>query len=484
MGAMIRWLFLLHRYLGIAAGLLMAMWCVSGVVMMYASYPELAENSRLHHLTPITWAGCCRISDRVLTDDDPVSALQIEMLAGRPVLHLRSGAGSRLIDLATGSPINGVSLGQAAAVARPYAGDATSPAPRLLDMIDYDQWTVSGEFRADRPLYHFGLGDDTGTELYVSSTTGHAVQVTTARERFWNWLGSVPHWLYFAELRHRPSLWSQIVIWTSLIGCFLAATGLYIGLRQLVRRPGVWSPYDGFNGWHHVAGLVFGVFTLTWVLSGLLSMNPWGLLEAAGSETERARLNGASQPSGAQIKAAIQAMAISRPAGLLSIGTAALNGEVYFIVNTADGNRRRLNAALLSAPLNRTDVAYIAGALSGSVAASVPSLLTQEDTYYFSHHRDRVSLPVYRMILRDGSATRYYIDAVSGMLTAKIDPGARRYRWLHEGLHRLDFTAALRGRPQWDALMLLLMSGVTTVCATGAYLGYRRLLRRGAADGL
>jgi hypothetical protein len=49
------------------------------------------------------------------------------------------------------------------------------------------------------------------------------------------------------------------------------------------------------------------------------------------------------------------------------------------------------------------------------------------------------------------------------------------YRWLHQGLHRLDFAAAIRARPQWDAIMLLLMSGVTVVCATGAYLGYRRL---------
>src|ERR1700722_8983288 len=157
MGAKIRWLFLLHRYLGIAVGLLMTMWCVSGVVMMYASYPQLDENSRLHHLTPIRWDNCCKISDRVLTDDDPVSEFQIEMLAGRPVLHLRSGAGSRLIDLTTGSAINGVSLEQAAAVAAPYAAvgrpyaavarphaadaapyaaDAHPPPARLFDMVD------------------------------------------------------------------------------------------------------------------------------------------------------------------------------------------------------------------------------------------------------------------------------------------------------------------------------------------------------------
>ena len=85
-------------------------------------------------------------------------------------------------------------------------------------------------------------------------------------------------------------------------------------------------------------------------------------------------------------------------------------------------------------------------------------------------------LPVYRLI-HGTSATRYYFDSVSGVLVAKIDRNARAYRWLHQGLHRLDFAAALRGRPQWDVLMLLLMAGVTLLCGTGAYLGYRHVAR-------
>jgi hypothetical protein len=62
------------------------------------------------------------------------------------------------------------------------------------------------------------------------------------------------------------------------------------------------------------------------------------------------------------------------------------------------------------------------------------------------------------------------------MLVAKLDSGARAYRWLHQGLHRLDFTAWLRNRPQWDAFMLALLAGSTALCVTGAYLGLRRLL--------
>jgi hypothetical protein len=474
---MIRWLFLLHRYLGIALGALMVMWCVSGVVMMYVSYPKLPDNDRTDHLAPIAWSGCCKISEGVLDDNYSVREFQIEMLAGGPVLYLRGAEKSRLIDLVTGLAINSVSSEKAARVAQAYSLESVAGSPRPLGLINYDQWTVSGEFDSDRPLYHFGLNQPMQTELYVSSTTGQAVQITTAHERFWNWLGAVPHWLYFKELRRKAVLWSQVVIYTSLVGCFLTGIGIYIGVRQLVTQPsGRWSPYGGFNLWHHVAGIVFGVFTLTWVLSGLLSMNPWGWLESGGAQRESADLRG-KDISGAQLRGALQAFAGLHPADIVSLKAAPFDGRLYFIARSIGGERRRYNASALVEPLNATDLSRIAAVLSGAQPSAVPELLRAEDRYYFSHHRETHALPVYRMALRNGSHTLYYVDPVSGELVVKIDRAARGYRWLHEGLHRIDFMAALRGRPQWDVLMLLLMSGVTAVCLTGAYLGYRRLVR-------
>jgi hypothetical protein len=199
---------------------------------------------------------------------------------------------------------------------------------------------------------------------------------------------------------------------------------------------------------------VFGLFALTWILSGLLSMNPWGLLEGAGAGRERASLRGVAAPSGAQIKAAVRALAAAGPAG---------PAGVVSVVSGA------------AAPLNQSEIAWIARSLGAGVGAA-PTLMTTEDDYYFGHHREAARLPVYRMIWRDG--TRHYLDPVSGMLVAKMDRDARGYRWLHEGLHRMDFTAALRGRPQWDVLTLLLMSGVTVLCVSGAYLGFRRVMGR------
>ncbi|MEP6837614.1 MAG: PepSY domain-containing protein, partial [Bradyrhizobium sp.] len=36
-----RWLYVVHRWIGIGTCLLFAMWFVSGVVMMYVAFPQL-----------------------------------------------------------------------------------------------------------------------------------------------------------------------------------------------------------------------------------------------------------------------------------------------------------------------------------------------------------------------------------------------------------------------------------------------------------
>jgi uncharacterized iron-regulated membrane protein len=46
-------LVVLHRYLGVAVGLLMVMWFVSGIVMMYVGLPSVTDEERAR-----TLAGC------------------------------------------------------------------------------------------------------------------------------------------------------------------------------------------------------------------------------------------------------------------------------------------------------------------------------------------------------------------------------------------------------------------------------------------
>jgi hypothetical protein len=160
----------------------------------------------------------------------------------------------------------------------------------------------------------------------------------------------------------------------------------------------------------------------------------------------------------------------------VSVTQAPLQAHLYLMTTGATGDRHRLDATAAPAPLNLGDWTQIAATLTAGNWSSLPQLMLQEDAFYFGHHRDIARLPVYRIVSRDASGTRFYLDPVSGELISKIDRAAKAYRWWHQGLHRMDFVALMRARPQWDVLMLILISGVTGLCVSGAYLGYRRLV--------
>jgi uncharacterized iron-regulated membrane protein len=470
-----RALILVHRYLGIAVGLVMAMWCVSGIVMMYVPYPQLTEAGRLAHLSPIEWRLCCHFGESLVQGDQSGDRLQLEMLGASPILRWRDAAHrTHLLDATTGTPLNGISEAQARSVAQAY-GKAGTP-PLLLGRIDHDQWTVQGAGGTDRPLFHFSLLDATGTEVYVSSVTGKAQQLTTARERFWGWLGAVPHWIYFSTLRQHPALWSSVVVWTSTVGCFLTLAGVYIGIRQFRPRAyGGWLPYRGLQYWHHLLGLIFGLFVLTWVVSGLVSMNPWGFLEDEAPLAESLRLRG-STPTLPQLDAGLQTLGPTPESNAaVSVETAPLAGQLFLIATDARGKRLRTDASGQRAVLDSLQLESIAAQLANGLAVLSKDLLDAEDLYYFSHHREYAALPVYRVILNDAHRTRYYMDPVSGGIRARIDRDARWYRWLHQALHRLDFSAAFRASIARDFVMVTLLVGMTAVCGIGTYLGFHRL---------
>jgi uncharacterized iron-regulated membrane protein len=467
-----------HRYLGITTGALMIMWCLSGIVMIYVPYPQLAERERLDRLPPISWSACCHGVDAALRTggfDD----LRIEMLAGHPVLR---GDEPRPIDPGSGTVIEGVSVAQAGQVAEGFGARtdarAHAPAPRLLAVVDDDTWTVSGIRAAERPLYRFALDDRAGTEVYVSSVSGRAVQTTTARQRFWSWLGAIPHWLYFVPLRRRVRLWSAVVISGALAGCFLTVTGLVAGIQQLGAARRIAPARRGLSSVHHFTGLVFGLFAFTWVASGLLSMNPWGLFEGGDDAADRLHLRGPRIPPG-RVAASIEALAHAVAAsGARSVAAAPLGGQAFFVIQTSTGERIRVDERGGAAPLTQAEIRRAATDLAAGARIAIVETMTTEDAYFIAHPGERAPLPVIRVILGDENGTRFYLDPLSAGIEAKLDRGARSYRWLYQGFHRLDACAALRVRPTWDAVVISLVFGVLIVSVTGVYLGLRRISSR------
>lgn len=468
---MLRIVLIIHRYLAVAVGLLMALWCLSGFVMMYQSYPSFTAAERLASLAPLRLDACCQ--DSVLAEDeDPAGPFRIEMLGGHPVLRQPGVVPLRLDDGTPVQPLHQDALLEVAAVYAARLGIAAQP--RWLGEVETDQWSLQGASR-NRPAHRVALQDAAGTELYINGRSGEIFQQTTRRERVLSWFGAIPHWLYPTALRRHGEVWVQVVVWASLIGTFLTATGLYVGIVRLRRRRNDGrraSPFRGWWYWHHISGLVFGVLTLTWVFSGLMTMDPWGVL--SGSDVRRRlapQIEG--DPPTAQLRQFLQ-QAPARLAGeeFVQLRSQPLNGQLFVLAQRADGSTVRLDSSARPAPLREEEVQTALRRLDADVQSV--QLLATEDAYYYGHKRE-VTLPVYRALLDDPQRTRLYLDATTGAFRI-VDRDARLTRWLDNGLHRLDFSG-LRQRPLWDVLTLLLLAGVTGVCITGSWMAIQRVRR-------
>jgi hypothetical protein len=271
------WLVVVHRWLGIVGCLLFVLWFASGLVMLYVGFPDLSAAERLRYESSIDWRQIALTPDQALQKlaiEEFPRELTLEMSGGRPVYRIASGAGRTSLSAIDGRPIEAVDAEAATAI----AATAMGKTPASVTTLDMDQWTVAGTFEGHRPLHRVAFEDEAGTHLYVSSRSGEIMLDSTARERTWNWIGSVVHWIYFKDLRAHSKVWSQVVKWTSGACIFVAVTGLWLGIdrMRLRRREGSLplTPFRGWMGWHHIAGLIGGVIVLTWIFSGWLSMGP------------------------------------------------------------------------------------------------------------------------------------------------------------------------------------------------------------------
>jgi hypothetical protein len=221
----------LHRWWGVAFCLLFAMWFASGIVMHFVPFPLRTETDRS--------GGSAAVGNGGVRSE-------------RDALHI------------------------AAAYTREGRLDMSHAS---IGLVDYDQWTVAGEFDSDRPLYRVVLKDDAGTELYVSSATGDVVLRTTKNVRLANYFGSIAHWIYPTMLRHERQTWNTLMWWLSLVATIGASIGVMIGIVRL--RTG--AAYRGLQRWHHLIGLMISPFILCWIFSGFLSIGDGGLFGFAAT---------------------------------------------------------------------------------------------------------------------------------------------------------------------------------------------------------
>ncbi|RVU19780.1 PepSY domain-containing protein [Methylobacterium oryzihabitans] len=468
-----RWLILGHRWLGIVTCLLFVVWFGSGLVMMSVGFPALTEEERRAGLPVLALDRVAVTPDAALAaagQTDFPRALRLEMQDGGPVYRVTAWDGTRhAVSAVTGSPLAAVPEASAVAAA---AHDPRAVRPRPLDPVERDQWSVTARYDPLRPFHRVALGDPDDTVLYVSARTGEVALDTSARERLWNWFGAIPHWIYLTPLRAQAALWRDVVLWVSGIATAGAVTGLVVGLLRLRPRRGFrLTPHRGWAAWHHLGGLVGGVTLVTFVASGWLSVNPnrW-FGPRAPSRAMLESYAGNTAPTALDLDA-VRAGACRDP---VEVRFARIGGAARALIACR-------GAGLTVAPAEppeamRARIARAARLLLPEAPPPVTTLLSEEDAYWYAHHRPP-RLPVLRVAFDDPAATWFHLDPVTGEVLDRLDRSGRVYRWLFHAPHSFDLGILLRHRAARDLLLWGIIAAGMVVSVSGTVVGWRRLRR-------
>ena len=501
-------LILTHRYLGIVASALAVMWCLTGITMMYVGgMPRLTPDRRLASLPPVdltrvtlTPAEAAARADYA----DPPSATLLTVL-DRPAY--RFGNPDPITVFAdTGEILDPIRPDTARRVAAAFLEVPERDIAFVATIDENDQWTLG---QIAPPLHKFRVADEDATEIYVSPIGADVVQMTTRRGRALAWISTIPHWFYFTALRNNQPVWYQLVVWASAIVCAVALLGLVLAFTQFRRtKPFVLKasiPYRGSMRWHYITGAVFGLFTLTFAFSGLLSMEPFGWTNAPDLRIDRHVFTGG--PLQLAQFPAMDAAAWSRVTNgrvMKEVELVRIQDEPYFVVHSTeqagpDLKRERLHQPyyitgraeeqrmlVAATTLERRTTPFAEATLVSRLETALPdvhvtetALLTDYDSYYYSRNR-QTPLPVLRVKLDDPAETWVYIDPAMSRILSQVHRMSRVERWLYNGLHSLDFAFWYNRRPLWDVVMIVLLLGGLATSSIGLFLGVRRLRRTAA----
>ncbi|MEN2385502.1 PepSY domain-containing protein [Comamonas sp. A7-5] len=487
-----RLVFLVHRWTGVGACVLMALWLFSGVVMLFVGYPKLLPTERLQALPSLSTGQSYLPVEAALKQSqsaDKVQQIVLTTIAGRPSYRLKEADGTlRVVDAGTGVVVQPPDDATALRTAKAFLSGANGV---LQGRTQDDRWTHSASLDPHRPLIKVLMDDSASSLLYISSTTAEVVLDVPRHQRYWNYVGAWLHWVYMVREGSKDPVWSWLVIGLSALGTVSAIAGALVGIWRWRfngrYKSGAKTPYREFQmRWHHITGLVFGAMMICWIFSGLMSMNPLGIFSPQGPRPDLRAYQHAGPGSNPFRLTMHEALTLLSAEGFdtREVEWEVLDGQPYLLAFNGLGETRIVSASL-AAPqvereLDRSKLEQAAKKLFPFAIRST-TLLNEYDAYYYRRGEASMysaaarDLPVLRMQFEDPGNTIVYISPYSGDVVLSLDQRQRAGRWLFNFLHSWDLPWMLRHAWPRDAILVLLSIGTLALALTGIVLGYRRL---------
>lgn len=254
--------------------------------------------------------------------------------------------------------------------------------------------------------------------------------------------------------------------------------GIWVFYRN--RKNGLRSPYKKWwLHWHHISGMIFGLFALTFVFSGMMSLvdlPDW--MQKGKQKSPEIRFRGCEGGMLAPERYVLDYRCISDSLeGVKSIEWSSYGGHPYYVVQSSSGKMNvdaSQSAAVKPFRLTEGMVRKTVERLHGREAGYTLEWMTEFDEDYYSR-RGMLTLPVYKVVVNDELHTRHYFNPKT-LYHRQMNDNDRLRGVLYNGLHSLNFKCLTDCPVLWNTVMYILLVGGIFLSLTGVVLTLQWLL--------
>jgi Na+-transporting NADH:ubiquinone oxidoreductase subunit F len=221
-----RFIRLLHKWVGLIAGLQVCLWLISGLVMSLLDHHVVSGDSTAAEEAPVALARDATLFDPqallAAYAADPVQQIELQRRLGGWVWRVQSASGVRLHDAATGEAI-AIDAARARAIADAgRAGDAAPAKATLLDAA-----TLEARNHAP-PFWRVDFRDAQQTRYYIAADDGRILERRTGDWRIFDvfWM------LHTMDYRGRDDFNHPLVIGFAILSVWLALSGVLLLFRS------------------------------------------------------------------------------------------------------------------------------------------------------------------------------------------------------------------------------------------------------------
>ena len=472
--------YFIHSLLGTIISLLFLMWFITGLVLIYHPFPDVNKQDR-HALRANITDSLPAIQEVLacIPNNESVKHIQLNQYKQNALFQVTTSADIYHITADLQQLDSNISKQQMHSIAKSWID---APISHVDTLHKQDIWIMYSKYLKELPIYKVHFSDSDKHQLYLSSKTGEVQQFTSQSERIWAYLGSIPHKLYIPALRQHTRIWINTLTTLATLSFITVLTGLILGFRAIIKRYRIkkeWScPYSRpWYKWHHILGLLFGLFLLTWSISGMMALQkvPQWLVKTQTDYKVSQKIKGAKiKPTSYPLD--YRTLQKEYP-DLKQITWDYFQGvPIYHIV--IGENELAIDASTNKVKELNLEVEPIQAAIEGIHGTETKysiQLIHHYEEYYlpWSRHLD---LPVYKVEVDTPDKDLYYIAAN----TAKykyLNTNRKVRKWLFNGFHYLHFKPLIERPILWHFTLWLLALGCIGVTGSGVYLGFKYLSR-------